>query len=219
MNLIVIILLVSALILVLATLAGGLITMARGGELGPKKSNLFMRYRVLFQGIAVFILTILPDPWANWKNLLPPPNASYFKNSSSMTECQSALGYALGASQRGRTHAHDGLFREDDYHVNLHDHFVVIAVGDGAGSHLYSREGSRIATSESANMLSTIIKEQYDQIQKFLSEENSIGLNQFYKTSLVKAAYQAWYELRERRRRVTRGRGESGRERRRRCVE
>ena len=59
MNVIVIILLVSALILVLATLAGGLITMARGGELGPKKSNLFMRYRVLFQGVAVLLVVIL----------------------------------------------------------------------------------------------------------------------------------------------------------------
>ena len=59
MNAIVIILLVSALIFVLATLAGGLITMARGGELGPKKSNLFMRYRVLFQGIAVLLVVIL----------------------------------------------------------------------------------------------------------------------------------------------------------------
>ena len=59
MNVIVTILLVSALILVLATLAGGLITMARGGELGPKKSNLFMRYRVLFQGIAVLLVVIL----------------------------------------------------------------------------------------------------------------------------------------------------------------
>ena len=59
MNVIVIILLVSALILVLATLAGGLITMARGGELGPKKSNLFMRYRVLFQGIAVLLVVNL----------------------------------------------------------------------------------------------------------------------------------------------------------------
>ena len=59
MNVIMIIFLVIALILVLATLAGGLITMARGGELGPKKSNLFMRYRVLFQGIAVLLVVIL----------------------------------------------------------------------------------------------------------------------------------------------------------------
>ena len=59
MNVIIIIFLVIALIFVLATLAGGLITMARGGELGPKKSNLFMRYRVLFQGIAVLLVVIL----------------------------------------------------------------------------------------------------------------------------------------------------------------
>ena len=59
MSVIIIIFLVIALILVLATLAGGLITMARGGELGPKKSNLFMRYRVLFQGIAVLLVVIL----------------------------------------------------------------------------------------------------------------------------------------------------------------
>ena len=59
MNVIIIIFLVIALILVLATLAGGLITMARGGELGPKKSNLFMPYRVLFQGIAVLLVVIL----------------------------------------------------------------------------------------------------------------------------------------------------------------
>ena len=59
MNVIIIIFLVIALILVLATLAGGLITMARGGELGPKKSNVFMRYRVLFQGIAVLLVVIL----------------------------------------------------------------------------------------------------------------------------------------------------------------
>jgi predicted nucleic acid-binding Zn ribbon protein len=58
MNVIIIIFLVTTLILVLATLAGGLITMARGGELGPKKSNLFMRYRVLFQGIAVLLVVI-----------------------------------------------------------------------------------------------------------------------------------------------------------------
>ena len=59
LNAIIIIFLVTALLLVLATLAGGLITMARGGELGPKKSNLFMRYRVLFQGIAVLLVVIL----------------------------------------------------------------------------------------------------------------------------------------------------------------
>ena len=59
MNMAIIILLIIALLLVLGTLAGGLITMVRGGTLGPKKSNLFMRYRVLFQGIAILLVVVL----------------------------------------------------------------------------------------------------------------------------------------------------------------
>ena len=59
MDALVAVLLVVALLLVLGTLAGGLITMARGGDAGPRRSNLFMRYRVLFQGIAVLLVVIL----------------------------------------------------------------------------------------------------------------------------------------------------------------
>lgn len=59
MNGFVVALLIVALVLVLGSLAAGLITMARGGELGPRRSNLFMRYRVLFQGIAVLLVVIL----------------------------------------------------------------------------------------------------------------------------------------------------------------
>ena len=59
MDTVIVILLIVALVLVVGTLATGLITMARGGELGPQKSNTFMRYRVLFQGIAVLLVVIL----------------------------------------------------------------------------------------------------------------------------------------------------------------
>jgi hypothetical protein len=59
MDTFVVILLVVCLLLVLGTLAAGLITMARGGERGPQRSNMFMRYRVLFQGIAVLLVVIL----------------------------------------------------------------------------------------------------------------------------------------------------------------
>ncbi len=59
MDVLVVIMLVIALLLVIGTLAGGLITMARGGDAGPQRSNLFMRYRVLFQGAAVLLFVIL----------------------------------------------------------------------------------------------------------------------------------------------------------------
>ena len=37
----------------------GLVAMARGGKLGPQRSNMFMRYRILFQGIAILLVIIL----------------------------------------------------------------------------------------------------------------------------------------------------------------
>lgn len=52
------ILVIVAALLVLGTLFAGLINMARGGPDAPRRSNAFMRYRVLFQGIAIVIFLI-----------------------------------------------------------------------------------------------------------------------------------------------------------------
>ena len=59
MNTVIVILLILCLVLVLGTLATGLISMARGGENAPRRSNTFMRYRVVFQGLALWLVVIL----------------------------------------------------------------------------------------------------------------------------------------------------------------
>ena len=53
----------------------------------------------------------------------------------------------LAASQRGRSHEHDGKFRDDSFAVRLDaiDGWSFFAVGDGAGSAKFSRKGSKIA--------------------------------------------------------------------------
>jgi hypothetical protein len=48
-----------SLFVVIAILAWGLITMARGGEYNKSKSNLIMRYRIVFQAIAILIFVCL----------------------------------------------------------------------------------------------------------------------------------------------------------------
>ena len=45
--------------LVVLILAWGLITMARGGEYNKSQSNLIMRYRIVFQAMAVLIFVCL----------------------------------------------------------------------------------------------------------------------------------------------------------------
>ena len=59
MDTLIIILLAISVILVVGALIGGLVAMARGGKLGPQRSNMFMRYRILFQGIAILLVIIL----------------------------------------------------------------------------------------------------------------------------------------------------------------
>ncbi len=50
------ILVVLAMLAVLASLFGGIINMAMGGD--PKRSNMFMRYRIWFQGGALLLFVI-----------------------------------------------------------------------------------------------------------------------------------------------------------------
>ncbi len=48
-----------ALLSVAAILGWGLLTMARGGDYNKNKSNMIMRYRIIFQAIALLIFVVL----------------------------------------------------------------------------------------------------------------------------------------------------------------
>lgn len=53
------IILLAALGLVAVILAWGVLTMARGGEYNVKNSNRIMRYRIIFQAIALLVIMVL----------------------------------------------------------------------------------------------------------------------------------------------------------------
>ena len=48
-----------SMFLVVLILAWGLITMARGGEFNKSNSNILMRYRIIFQAVAILIFVCL----------------------------------------------------------------------------------------------------------------------------------------------------------------
>ncbi len=55
-----------ALGIVAIILGWGIITMARGGEYNVKNSNRIMRYRIIFQALALIIILVLM--WFRHKN-------------------------------------------------------------------------------------------------------------------------------------------------------
>lgn len=82
----------------------------------------------------------------------------------------------IAASRRGRSHEHNGSFRDDHFEYKILEHdpsLVILSVADGAGSAKYSREGSRLATEQSINFLSHKLAaiQAFQDLEKYVFEE------------------------------------------------
>jgi serine/threonine protein phosphatase PrpC len=105
-------------------------------------------------------LTVNPDPRSLWKNLPSDCNAPYCKSDAVSEAIFSGCCTLVAASQRGRSHAHEGKFRDDAFAIkHLPDvDCYVICVADGAGSAKMSRRGSEIACQSMVVALSTKVR-------------------------------------------------------------
>ena len=95
-------------------------------------------------------LIVIADPKSLWNNIEPPASAPYFKkNTDSLFISEHPVRIAA-ASRRGRSHEHNGSFRDDDFfiHADSASGWSTLIVADGAGSARFSRRGSEIATAE-----------------------------------------------------------------------
>ena len=101
------------------------------------------------------LVTINPDPDSLWKNIEPPADAPFPKTSTACEKLSTPFSRVFAASMRGRSHAHEGSFREDDYRVSFHEAsgWHLLSAADGAGSAKMSRRGSELACETSQAML------------------------------------------------------------------
>lgn len=92
-------------------------------------------------------LFVNADPKDLWKNIPSDINAAFYKSEEDSYKGSFSEKKIVVASKRGRSHAHEGKFREDDFAVNtLPEGWNIISVSDGAGSAKAAREGSRLVT-------------------------------------------------------------------------
>lgn len=101
------------------------------------------------------VLIVNPDPKTLWQVKEPAADAPYFK---AHTAQQSLTGFGFrvaAASRRGRSHEHNGTFRDDDFVISLipNTNWTLLLVADGAGSASVSREGSRLAVTAASELL------------------------------------------------------------------
>lgn len=98
-------------------------------------------------------LIINHDPKSLWKNKPSDRYAPGWKPDESASMVSGIdRRHLIGASIRGRSHAHNGGFRDDHFvlRVSVDGRWNILAVGDGAGSAGLSRIGSSIATEVAA---------------------------------------------------------------------
>lgn len=90
-------------------------------------------------------LAVIPDPKSLWVAVDSDKNDRFWKPDEAFL-CVNGDYFMVGASKRGRSHAKDGGFRDDDFGIlETGDGWGVIVVADGAGSAKFSRRGSQIA--------------------------------------------------------------------------
>lgn len=149
------------------------------------------------------LLTVNPDPRSLWKELEPDASLPYPKAHSD-SRLLEVPGFALiAASRRGRSHAHGGSFREDDFSLFSTDHgWFGAVVSDGAGSCKFSREGSRLACETAAAALSASLPKLDERLPELVSalatganEDVENSLRGVFYESLAGAAFAAFKRI------------------------
>jgi serine/threonine protein phosphatase PrpC len=92
-------------------------------------------------------LVVNPDPKSLWQNLPSDQGDKYWQEDHAAITIPFGDRQLVIASKRGRSHAHEGRFRDDSFATafNADNGWGIIAVADGAGSAKYARKGADIA--------------------------------------------------------------------------
>lgn len=94
-----------------------------------------------------------------WQNIEPKDDDQVANTSSDYKEGE--LGWkVIGASCRGKYHAHNGTFREDAFSIETIEGWNVVAVADGAGSAPLARVGASVAVKSVIESFKNAIKAQ-----------------------------------------------------------
>lgn len=149
-------------------------------------------------------LIVNADPKSLWKDEASDKEDPYWKSDTDNLQ-QAFVGRTISiASKRGRSHAHEGKFRDDDFQISeLKNGWGIIAMADGAGSAKFSRRGSKVAC-ESVNQWfkDSLNEEQWEDLEKAIVTNNSAStpetqkaLSQLVLQHMGKAAWNAHTDL------------------------
>ena len=168
------------------------------------------------------VLIINPDPRSLWNDIPTPEDIEYYKADSDkkfvLVESKTTKGFLgigrkeetrkdmVAASQRGRSHAHEGKARDDDFSLFFDEktEWYVIAVADGAGSAKFSRKGSEIACQTVVDICEKQLSVRNENFEKSIqvfnqeqSQENRNEVGKILYDIVGNAAFKAYKNIEE----------------------
>jgi serine/threonine protein phosphatase PrpC len=120
-------------------------------------------------------LTINPDPRSLWKSTPSDQTDQFWKQDSTIDFLEDGPLSVLGASLRGRSHAHVGSFRDDDMAMSWFpaNSWYSLTVADGAGSAKFSRQGSKIACETVRAQIADYFSGEENRLSQLLTEQGN----------------------------------------------
>ncbi|MES2732456.1 MAG: PP2C family serine/threonine-protein phosphatase, partial [Bacteroidota bacterium] len=153
------------------------------------------------------LLIVNPNPKSLWQDLPSDQTDPYWKPDAATAAFDIGDRKLVIASKRGRSHAHEGKFRDDDFDFAFFEEsgWGILAVADGAGSAKYARQGSKIACEAIIEFFREKLTPEQNQefeaiIQSFnqdRNEENQKKLSRIVIDHLGKAAHFAHLQINE----------------------
>ncbi len=152
---------------------------------GDHKINIEIKRNDWTDGKPIFhraiSLIVNHDPKSLWNNIPTPMDIEYYKPDEDklFVKVESLNGEPrkdiVAASQRGRSHAHEGKPRDDDFKLYYDDKtdWYVLSVADGAGSAKSSRKGSEIATQTVIDVCREQLSIKSEDLNKLISDFNT----------------------------------------------
>jgi len=152
-------------------------------------------------------VTVVPDPRSLWKNIPSDETARFHKPDSHSLFLENKTVLLMGSSVRGRSHAHKGIHRDDDFKLFCDDtsDWNISCVADGAGSCKYSRQGSFVAATCATTTLKETLNGHYGEALElaynaFHADKNEVTHQQLlvaYQHTIVKAVFEAAKAIRD----------------------
>ncbi len=151
-------------------------------------------------------LIVNPDPKSLWIDKPSDKTDKYWKEDYASAHAELCSKQLVIASKRGRSHAQEGIYRDDDFSYSFFEDsgWGVITVADGAGSAKFSRKGSLIACNEIVNYFKNIDKEKLKEVEDIIqanckeaTEDNQKYISRYFIEQLGNAAFSAQKKIKD----------------------